>query len=44
MAPRKHGKQGNLKRKSKSNKHPQLSKRERKEIKEYGELDPLSSG
>eukprot|EP00105_Crassostrea_gigas_P004746 XP_011418066.1 PREDICTED: digestive organ expansion factor homolog [Crassostrea gigas] len=44
MAPRKHGTRGNLKRKSKSIKHPQLSKREKKEIKEFGELDPLSSG
>ncbi|XP_062587252.1 U3 small nucleolar RNA-associated protein 25 homolog isoform X2 [Saccostrea cucullata] len=42
MAPRKHGK-GHLKRKSKS-KHSQLSKRERKEIKEYGEIDPLNNG
>nr|XP_022332031.1 digestive organ expansion factor homolog [Crassostrea virginica] len=43
MAPSKHGRHGNLKRKAKS-KHSQLSKREKKEIKEYGEVDPLSSG
>ncbi|XP_056021491.1 U3 small nucleolar RNA-associated protein 25 homolog [Ostrea edulis] len=43
MAPKKHGKRGNLKRKSKL-KQNQLSKREKKDMREYGELDPLNSG